>query len=410
MMMKIKFSIVLLITGLLSYAQTNDFSYKREIKGVENQWHKLVLPNAIFAKSSPSLSDLRIYGITAKLDTVEAPYTLNLSKEKINFKKINFSIINQSLTANGHYFTFKTDIEEPINQIQLDFVSENFDWRIKLEGSHNQQEWFTILDKYRIVAIKNSITDYTYSKLIFPDSKYSYYRIFVNNRDKSYFKKATILLKKKSSLKYRDYIITKTNVSVDEKEKKTFIHLTLDTKVPVSYVKLSFKDKFDYYRPIHIEYLTDSIKTEKAWKEQYKTLYSGIISSFEENEFTFKSSLLQKLRISIQNHDNQPLSFSSIQTKGFIHELYIRFTKPKASYYLAYGNPNIRVPQYDIKHLTKNIPNDLITLHLETEQVIERNTPKNKNPLFKNKNWIWGILGIIILLLGWFSINMMRNK
>jgi len=43
-----------------------------------------------------------------------------------------------------------------------------------------------------------------------------------------------------------------------------------------------------------------------------------------------------------------------------------------------------------------------MTLEKEKIQVIE--------PLFKNKTWLWTIMAVIILLLGWFSIKMMNKK
>ena len=408
--MKIKIGILLFITSLVSFAQTNDFLYKRELKEIQNQWHKVILPNELFSKASADLSDIRILGVTAKNDTIEAPYIINLSKEKTDVKKVNFDIINQSLTKKGRYFTFETDIEESINQINLDFVDKNFDWRVKLEASHDQQKWYAILDNYRIVSIQNSRTDYTYSKLNFPDSKYKYYRVFVNNRAKSYLKKATIHLKKEHTLKYQEYTSSKTVISESKKDKETRIDITLDTKVPVSAIKLQFKDQFDYYRPLHIEYLTDSIQTEKGWKYQYHSLTSGIISSFEGNEFTCSSTLVQKIRIRIQNHDNQPLQFDTAQVNGYIHELYARFTKPKASYFLMYGNPNMSKPQYDINYLAKNIPTTLITLQLGSEQLIDRTEATIVNPLFSNKNWLWATMAILIFILGWFSLSMIRNK
>jgi hypothetical protein len=31
-------------------------------------------------------------------------------------------------------------------------------------------------------------------------------------------------------------------------------------------------------------------------------------------------------------------------------------------------------------------------------------------PLFKNKAWLWAIMIIIILILGWFSVRMLKTK
>ena len=44
-------------------------------------------------------------------------------------------------------------------QIKLSFKQENFDWKVKLEGSNDNKVWFTVVTDYRILAIKNSNTD-----------------------------------------------------------------------------------------------------------------------------------------------------------------------------------------------------------------------------------------------------------
>jgi len=138
------------------------YSYKRELTGVSGEWHKLILPDEIFRKISQNLNDIRIFGITVSNDTVEAPYLLRLTTGNISGKEISFNTLNTSHNDKGYYFTFEIPTVEPINQIKLDFKQENFDWRIKLEGSQNQNDWFTISDNYRILSLKNEITDFQF--------------------------------------------------------------------------------------------------------------------------------------------------------------------------------------------------------------------------------------------------------
>jgi hypothetical protein len=52
----------------------------------------------------------------------------------------------------------------------------------------------------------------------------------------------------------------------------------------------------------------------------------------------------------------------------------------------------------------------LTTLNSGNEQLIEKEETPLIEPLFKNKTWLWSIMGLIILVLGWFSIRMMRKN
>src|SRR5690606_22440473 len=142
--MKIKTSalIILLLCSMISVAQMQQYNFKREISGINDQWHKIILPVDIYKSVNQNLSDIRIYGITSS-DTIEAPYMLKLKEDKAIEKKVDFRIINSTASNNAHYFTFEVPSAEAINMMHLNFVQENFDWRITLEGSNDQSEWFT---------------------------------------------------------------------------------------------------------------------------------------------------------------------------------------------------------------------------------------------------------------------------
>ena len=174
-------------------------------------------------------------------------------------------------------------------------------------------------------------------------------------------------------------------------------------------LNIDVKTTFDYYRPITIKYLTDSIKTEQGWHYNYSTLFSGTLSSFEENTFKFNSTILQKLKIIIRNHDNEPLLINTLNAKGYTYELIARFTKP-ATYYLTYGKSNASKPNYDLNHIKSKVPESLTELMLGKRQFIHKKESKTLEPLFKNKAWLWSIMGIIVLVLGWFTLKMMQKK
>jgi hypothetical protein len=123
----------------------------------------------------------------------------------------------------------------------------------------------------------------------------------------------------------------------------------------------------------------------------------------------FNSTIVQKLKIIIENKDNQPLTIEGILLKGYVHELTARFTE-KATYFLVYGNENANKPDYDIERFPDNVPKMLSTLELGNELEIAKEEAPKKAPLFENKIWLWVIMGMIILVLGWFSLKMMKKE
>lgn len=388
------------------FAQLDTYDYKMQLSSVDSLWHTVELPEAVYGVISQNMNDIRLYGVTEN-DTLEAPYLMKVGEGDYKRKVVDFKILNKTSNAKGHYFTYEIPTIEPINLIRLDFENENFDWKIILEGSQNQNEWFTILDDYRILSIQNEQTDYTFNTLKFPDAKYRYYRILIKTLEKPELSNARIIVDKKTKDKFEQFTVF--NLEVTQKGKKSILDIDLKKRLPVSYLKINISDETDYYRNFTVEYLLDSVQIEKGWRYNYRELFYGTLNGIEKNEFTFNTTLAHKLRVHIENNDNQPLIIAGVTAKRYVHELHARFSKP-ATYYLAYGKTNDRKPQYDIVQAGVKIPSELSVLNLGKAQKIPKKAVAIQAPLFENELWLWLVMCLVILVIGGFTIKMMQKK
>jgi len=406
---KIKVLTLLLLVTAGLQAQVKHYQFKRNLKGITTNWHSLQVPNQIFKSAQIGLEDLRIYGIKDK-DTIEVPYILEQSSNQVTDRETTFNIINQSSNQNGYYYTFQSASIATINQIKLSFKQTNFDWRIKLEGSNDNKEWFGILDDYRILSIKNNNTDYQFTQLNFPTAKYTYFRILVKANEKPELNAAKI--SKTDTLKGIDLNIPYQSYQLvnDAKNKQSIIEVSLANITPISYLKINAQSDFDYYRSIRIESAIDSAKTEKGIQYNYTQLFEGTLSSLESPEFRFNSTLASHLRITIENNDNTPLRLNSIALMGPVYELIARFEKTDYQYALYYGNTTATAPSYELKNFENKIPIGITTLTVNAEQYNEAFTKKvEQKPLFENKLWLWCLMGVIIALLGFFAYKMLKS-
>ena len=410
MMLKLKISTLLLCTLLfnITKAQTNNFKFKRNITGVNATWHSFKLPEGLYQNVGLGFDDLRIFGINGK-DTLEVPYLLKQKDDLISSQDIPFKQINQSTNAAGYFYTFQSPQSNTINQITLNFRNQNFDWLVKLEGSNDNKDWFTILNNYRILSIKNSSTNYHFTKLDFEDSKYQYFRIALKSQIQPELLSAKIsrtdtIKGISQEVKYKTF-----NIQNDAVQKETIIDISLKNIAPVSFLKLKAMNSFDFYRPLKIEYVTDSFKTDNGIRYHYADLYQGTISSFENPEYHFPNIITSGLRVTIQNNDNQPLRLSGLELKGNIYEIIARFDNPAISYSLYYGNQKSNAPSYEIEKFQSKIPANLTAASIGDEQINPAYSVKTAKPLFENKTWLWIIMTVIIALLGWFSFRMLKN-
>lgn len=406
--LKIKLFTFLLLCATIANAQTNTYKFKRNISGINSVWHKMLLPDDLYKKANADFEDLRIFGINGK-DTIEVPYLLKKRVDKVSSNDIAFKQINQSVNQNGYYYTFQSPGISLINQIKLAFKQDNFDWKVTLEGSNDNQEWFNILSDYRILSIKNNDTDYQFTRLNFPDAKYQYFRLLVKSPIQPELLEAKILKTDTISgifkvIKYQSF-----DLKNDASKKETVIDVTLTNPVPLSYLKLNAQSDFDFYRPIKIEYATDSFKTGKGIQYNYANLYEGTISSLEEAAFNFENTITSRLKITIQNNDNKPLRLSGLQLKGNVYEIIARFDQPKNEYALYYGNEKAISPVYEIEKFESKIPGNLTSVTIGAEAQNPAYSIKTAKPLFENKAWLWALMIVIIALLGWFSFKMLKN-
>ncbi|WP_290792838.1 DUF3999 family protein [Flavihumibacter sp. UBA7668] len=407
---RIKVLILVFTLGYLPViSQINTFQYKRELEGITSHWHKIQLPDDIFQKLKNDYSDIRIYGLTPNKDTVEAPYLVRKAADQISNRTIDFKTINQASNENGFYFTFEIPTAESVNQFQLEFKQPNFDWRIKLEGSQNQQDWFTIVRDYRILSIKNESIDFQFTTLNFPDSKYRFLRLSINSPIQPELVAASIINHQMVPGNSRSYPLKEFTAIEKKDTKQTILDLMLEYPVPVSSLEIKVKDSFDYYRPITIQYQTDSVKLEKDWIYNYQTLLSGTLNSFENKQWEWESRLVQKLKIIIDNQDNQILSIGGVVLKGYVHELLTRFTVP-GTYALYYGNSHASGAIYDLQHFKDKVPVDAQVLNLGAELSTMKKEPVTEQPLFTNKWWLWIVMGSIIVLLAGFTFTMIKKK
>lgn len=404
------FALILLLFNVTNlFSQNSAYQFKREISGINAEWHLLNLPNEVFGKIRPDFSDIRILGVTPENDTVEAPYLVERTADETSEKELVSMKFNATHNEKGYFFTFEMPKEDIANQIVVHFGQKNFDWKIKVEGSQNQNEWFTVVEDYRILSIQNAQTNYAFTNIFFPDAKYRFFRLSINSSEKPNLLSGYVKQSVSRAGEYRSYSIKNFTNEIDKTAKQTILKMELPTAVPVSYLKFAVANKIDFYRPLKIEYLADSQKTEKGYFYNYALIANGTLSSFEKNELKFASTLCKKLKITIENADNEPLKIDSIWAKGTPEKIIARFNK-KATYFLLYGNATASAPNYDIAVFQNKIPANLTEVSFGNELNINGKEEKKVEPLFQNKNWLWAIMAVIIAVLGWFSFKMLSSK
>jgi hypothetical protein len=102
------------------------------------------------------------------------------------------------------------------------------------------------------------------------------------------------------------------------------------------------------------------------------------------------------------------LNVPAVEVKGAKHYLLVRFDK-NPPYTLQYGNHKLNYPKYDLVSFKKNIPKNPAKVKLEKaiyKKIIDEDP---SSPLFTNTLWLYLLMGLIILVLGGFTMSMIKN-
>ncbi|MFT4534592.1 MAG: hypothetical protein ACJA1A_002358 [Saprospiraceae bacterium] len=415
--MKVQMMNIKLITAILfclpifGLGQMDRYQYVRPItKLIDSaQWQRIDLPSDIYNKTKKNLSDIRIYQVLSDTDTMEWPYILDAFINKSKSKEVKFQLLNQSKRSLGQSFTFYMKNKEIINAVFLDLGNSNFDWKVALEGSTNQKSWSTILDDYRILAIKGPNSDYRYTTLHLPKSNFEYYRLTIKTKDEVKLRKATLSYEEVEENRYHEVSIKTQTISIDKKKKETTIDLHLDQWHQVDQILLKVNDREEYYRHIIIQVVHDSTLIDKKWKYHYRSIYSGTLSSLQRSPFNINDGFGKVFRIGIKNHDNPVLDIASVTLNNRIRSIY---SKPSTEdqLFLCYGNNGALAPNYDLKYFKDDIDPNSTSVSLGKES--SRSFIKNNKikPLFDNKWWLWILLVPLVVGLGWTSLRMLKEK
>ena len=331
-------------------AQTDDFKYRQEIFEVKGQWNRIVLSEESYSKIEPDGSDLRIIGLNGE-DTLSIPFLLKTGKELSIPESRIFKIINRTTKENRYFYTLRTGQNEnnsnSINSIELDFERENFDWRVRLEGSNDQKEWFTILEDYRIVSIKNALTDYSFSRLAFSSIEYDYFRISLESDKDPLLNQATLLEDIGKNDIYQEYNFSFTETQDDTPDNRSMITIDLMQDVPVSKIWYEVDANYDYFRAVKTEILVDSVETEKGWKRNYRSFpNNAVISSLEEPFIEIPNILTSGIRLTIYHKDDEPLDLTLKKIEGIPYKLTARFDQKVYPCFLLMGNSRISKPPF----------------------------------------------------------------
>jgi hypothetical protein len=406
MRFKLCFLVTLVIGSAAATAQRALFDYRRCVGPVVvEDWYRLKLSPDIPGRMNANLTDLRLYHFTQS-DSSEVPYVLKLRESIREHGEVPVEMLNNSKKDGALFATFKLPKGHRTNKLKLQFSERNFDGFASLEGSHDQQEWFILVDRRRIIDIHDAEVDFSTTTLNFRPSDFRYLRVRVAANTSLTLESGSVQKTKLIAGSYHDIPLSWSS-TYDKKNKKTVVIVNISTKQLVTGINVGLEQEGDYYRPFSLEVLKDSTKTSAGWQYYYDAIAEGYLTSTDSNGFVFPYVKAGHLRLTIKEHDNPPLQVVGIMAQGPDAFLYAKISP--GTNCIEYGNEKTAAPNYDLKYFEGSIPEDVKDLAVGDEEKISTAPPIHE-PLFSKKLWLWIVMGATILVLAFFTRRLMAAK
>lgn len=197
----------------------------------------------------------------------------------------------------------------------------------------------------------------------------------------------------------------------DKSSQCTILTITLPEALYIAKIHIQPKSSFSYFRRITAKTTDKPLEIDNRYKQVL--LFENNLSSKSDNTFYFDDIITNKIVLTIENNDNQPLKFEGIDIFTINYKLIARFAEADRTYYLVYGKADDRSPQYDITHFENEIPKMLTTVHyigkpepIKVAKTLSHPTTEKE----KDNNYLlWGVMGVIVALIFIFSVKMIRK-
>ncbi|MHC4397619.1 MAG: hypothetical protein ACYS1A_18400, partial [Planctomycetota bacterium] len=243
--LKILFIVVLLV-GMVSYVFALDLAkwkYQAEviIESGTDKYCKLTLTPDIYDAARDDLADIRLLDA----DGQQVPYVLAKPGDITDRLKYSPALINRSTNTDGAAMV-TLDFGKQIvkNQIEVETGGNNFRRPVKVEGSNDNVQFFTVVDTAFVFAV-----DYRtrFEKVDLPKNDYRYLRITVepmSTEERSPVINAVRAFKHESKLAERQPVkMVQIEHSENEKNKTSIYVYDLTYRhLPASEIELDVAD------------------------------------------------------------------------------------------------------------------------------------------------------------------------
>lgn len=424
------------VAGIAGAIDLTKWKYQTAItlKGGAGEYYRADITPEIYNAAKPDLSDIRVIDSNGR----QVPYLIAKSHDVSERQEYVPTIINRSTGArNVSLVTLDFGRQTVKNSIEVVTGGNNFRRAVKVEGSNDNIEFFTLVKEAFVFAVTGRQVS-QFGEVDLPVNDYRYLRITVapmpEEQNSPVIQSVLVFKCEKKIADRTPAAMLCTNHIEDEKESTSVYEYDLGfCNLPISEIRLSIDDK-SFYRHITVEgrnVLKRRVKiASEDNRERFEdvneswcylmcnTIYRYISSDGKEQEKTTLSinsgtGTYRYLKITIRDYDDKPLKLQSVSAEMITHKIIFGAEGDIKPVLLYVGSEFANRPQYDIEHKLGK------PLGLEAAAAILGGL--SENPLFgktepkpvpwteEHKSILLVVMTAVVLVLGLFIFKSFKS-
>jgi len=320
------------------------------------------------------------------------------------------------------------------NSLDVETRGNNFRRAVKIEGSNDNVEFFTLVEKAYVFAVSYNRR---FEQVDLPANDYRYLRISVlpmaEGEKSPVINEVRAFKTERELAKRRPVEMVHVEHSEDEKSSSSiYVYDLAYRRLPVSEIELDVVDD-SFYRYVTLEgrdaatrrVKLDSEDNRQRFREvevRWERIISDTIYRYTTADgkkweklvlrLPSEGRVYRYLKITIKNYDDKPVTVRSASTKMIAHKI-VFAAKDNTPPILYVGSESARTPRYDLKQRLSH--------PLQVKARVAKLSNITDNPLFgqaEEKQIAWTekhrvllliIMVAVVLVLGWFILKSFKS-
>ena len=392
------------------------FTHKAKVNPVpESGFYRIPLSPTMAAYAQANWQDLRLFNAKGK----EVPFLLKAeSPYKVDEDYVAFNIASNSSTNELQTLVIENPTKKKINRFLLDMSNTETDRTIRISGSNNNNEWFSVIDSVSFTMWGQTNESTVRQSISFPYSQFAYYKIDIKKLNKEPLNITQVGFSRDTVHVPAYQRVPGMRYTTQQEGTITRIQISVEPRNLIDQLQFFIREPKQYQREVSIKAPRANYNRKEYTLSRSKNRRNGdmdetilTLSSTEGGNLFTKFMLGEahqtNVTLEIENNNNPPLQIDSVVAYQLNTSICAEL-EAGSTYFMYMGDSNLKAPLYDLVYFEKKIPNVLPNATVGDLQLKSEAATGEFNAQ-QERYMVWAGMGILALFLLFITRNLMKK-